>query len=316
MAFDNTSSGQTSFTLLTYDLIKEAYAYCQMAIDGEELTAEYLTEGKRTLNTMIAAWQGQGLHLWTYEEGYLFLEANVPSYILEDVRATNRYLQTTTAGEATSGGNTVDLTSTSEIDETWYIGLLNSSNNLVWRQVDSVSDPTVTITSTWPETIASGADVFYYQSAVNAVERVLDVRRAGLVTPSNETPVALESHQSWNRVSDKTSTGSVNEVTYDRTLPKGTLYVWQTPADSSEQIRFTYERKIEDFVNNDDAPDFPKYWLDALVFNLAKRLAIKYRVPPQVKQDIDMMAEQTLTDALDFDNANYDVDVTINRYAR
>jgi len=265
---------------------------------------------------MIATWQAQGIHLWTYQEGYLFLEAGVNSYTIEQVRATNRYLQTTTTTDITTGGNTVELASTSEIDEDWYIGVMNSSNNLVWRTVASVLDPEVTIDDTWPEDIASGADVYYYESQVRPIERVLDVRRNTLGQTSNETPVAFESHEHFFRLPQKESQGTISEATYDRTLAQGVLYVWQTPANSSEQVRFTYERKIEDFIENDDCPDFPKYWLEALVFNLAKRLGAKYNISDRRKLEIKELAMETLDQALDFDNANYTVGITMNRSIR
>jgi hypothetical protein len=316
--FGQQTSGQTSFRLLSYDLVKEAFSYCEIALDseGEALTDGYYSEGLRSLNQLIATWQGQGIHLWTYQEGYLFLEAGVNSYVLENVRATNRYLQTTTTTDILSAGNSVELASVSEIDEDWYIGVLNSSNNLVWRTVAGVSGNQVTINDNWGEDISSGADVFYYESAVRPVERVLDVRRNNVSSQSNETPVAFESHEHFFRLPNKTSQGSISEATYDRTLPDGVLYVWQTPANSAEQIRFTYERKIEDFVNTDDCPDFPKYWTEALVFNLARRLAMKYRVPMAVKEEIKQMAMETLDDALSFDNANYSTDISINRTVR
>ena len=312
--FGRSTSGSTSFRLLTYDLVKEAFTYCGIALDteGEELSAGYLSEGKNSLNTMIATWQAQGIHLWTYQEGYLFLESGVNSYVIEQVRATNRYLETTTTTDIVTGGNTVELASTSEIDEDWWIGVMGSDNNLVWRQADTVADPQVTIQTTWPSDIPSGAKVYYYQYQVRPIERVLDVRRATLPQVTNETPLAFESHQKFFRLSQKSSQGSVSEATYDRTLPEGVLYVYQTPANSIEQIRFTYERKIEDFINNDDCPDFPKYWMEALVFNLALRLAAKFNISDRRKFEIKELAQETLDQALSFDDANYDITVSVN----
>ena len=316
--FGRATSGSTSFRLTTYGLIKEAYAYCGMSLDteGEALTAGYLSEGKNALNTMIATWQAQGIHLWTYQEAYLFLEQGVNSYILEQVRATNRYLTTTTTTAIVAAGNTVSLASTAEVDAGWYIGVMDSDNNLVWRVVNDVTDPAVTIDSTWPANIALGADVYYYEAAVRPVERVLDVRRTTLSSTTNETPVAFESHQHFFRLPNKETQGSISEATYDRTLSEGVLYVWATPANSNEQVRFTYERKIEDFIDNDDCPDFPKYWMEALTFNLAKRLAAKYNSSDRRKLEIKELAYETLEQALSFDNANYDVDITINQSTR
>ena len=316
--FGRETSGSTSFRLTTYDMVKEAYSYCGISLDteGEELTPGFLSEGKRSLNTMIATWQAQGIHLWTYTEGYLFLESGVNSYTLEQVRATNRYLETTTASAITAGGNTVDLTSVSEIDEGYWLGVMGNDNKLVWRQVLTATDPTITIDGTFPDDIDIGAAAYYYESQIKPCERVLDVRRISLVGTNNETPITLESHQNFFRLPDKSSQGSISEATYDRTLAEGVLYVWATPADSTEQVRFTYERKLEDFIDNDDCPDFPKYWMEALTFNLAKRLAAKYNIPAVRKQDIYAMAEETLDQALSFDDANYDIDISINGATR
>lgn len=316
--FGRETSGSTSFRLLTYDIVKEAFTYCGIALDteGEALTPAYLSEGKRSLNTMIATWQAQGIHLWTYQEAYLFLEKGVNSYALEQAKCTNRYLTAETTTDIVTGGNTVSLSLVSELDIGWNIGVMDADCNLVWRTVQDVLDPVVTIDDTWPSDIEAGAKVFYYKDQIRPVERVLDVRRTNIMSATNETPVAFESHQHFFRLPNKESQGSISEATYDRTLPEGVLYVWQTPASSQEQVRFTYERKIEDFIENDDCPDFPKYWMEALVFNLAERLAAKYNAPIVRKQDILRMAEHTLEQALSFDNANYDIDVSINRTAR
>ena len=316
--FGQATSGSTSFRLTTYEMVKEAYTYCGISLDteGEALTPGYLSEGKAAANMMIATWQAQGLHLWSYQEAYLFLEAGVNSYILEQVRATNRYLKTTSTTAVVAAGNTVELTSVSEIDVGWWIGVNDSDCNIVWREVLSVADPVVTITTTWPSNIALGADVYYYQNQVRPVERVLDVRRTTIPASSNETPVNFESHQHFFRLPQKDSQGSVSEAAYDRTLAEGVLYVWQTPANSSEQIRFTYERKLEDFVDNDDCPDFPKYWMEALTFNLALRLAAKYNVSDRRKAEIKQLAFDTLEQALEFDNETHDITFSMNRSSR
>lgn len=104
-----------------------------------------------------------------------------------------------------------------------------------------------------------------------------------------------------------------SEAYYQRKLPEGLLKVWQTPRNSATLINFTYERKIDDFVNNDDCADVPKYWLEAMCYGLADRLKIKYRVPPQLSQEIGAAATGALAQALTFDDENYDLSVSIDR---
>ena len=132
----------------------------------------------------------------------------------------------------------------------------------------------------------------------------------------NDTPINQISREEYFNLPLKTSSGIPAEAYFDRHLPQGIIYLWPEPQDSKTLIRFIYERKIEDFIDNDDCPDFPKYWIEALVYNLAKRLAIKYRVPQAVKMDVNQMADETLNEALAFDNEVTDLSISLNRESR
>lgn len=324
--FGQSTSGSTAFRMTTSDIITEAFAICQMAIEGEALTDEMYENGRRSLNLLLSGWQAQGIHLWTYEEGILFPQAGRNSYTLEQVRATNYYTLTalTTAASETDTIVTLDSTTlnlgqeqTDTIDEDWYIGFLLSDNSLQWTTVASVSGSDVTIDDGLDEDLAAGACVVFYKSQISSVERVLDVRRVDQPFNANgfknETPIKFVAHQEFFNLPNKAAQGLASEAYYQRSLPEGTLYVWQTPRNALTWIAFTYERKIDDFVDVDDCADVPKYWLDAMCHGLANRLKIKYRVPAQLSQEIQSLANETLAQALTFDDENYDLSVTINR---
>jgi hypothetical protein len=324
--FGQDSSGSTAFRMTTDDVITEAFSIMQIGIEGESLTPERFANGKRSLNLLLGTWQAQGIHLWTYEEGTLFLEAGKNSYTLEQVQATNYYTLTTTTVASLATDTVVTLATTElkidqegtdNLDTDWYIGFLKADNNLFWTTVVSASGDDITITDGIPEDMAIGTQVIFYRDKVRAVERLHSTRRIdGFYTGTtltNEVPVALESHQEFFDLPTKGATGVTSLSYYQRKLPEGILWVWQTPQDSLKPINFTYERKLEDFVLNDDCADVPKYWLEALCYGLADRLKIKYRVPPQLSAEIATMADRALSQALEFDDANYDLSVSINR---
>ena len=312
--FGEDTSGTTSFKLLAKDLITEAYAILQMGSEGEDLTSEMTNEGFRSLNMMVATWQAQGIHLWSYEDAALWLVAGQNGYDLDNSKATNEYTQTVTTTDLLAGGNTVDLQVVGNIFDDWTIGFILSDHSIFWTTVTGVSGNTVTLNDNAPEDILTGAVVFYYEKQLASVERVLGLRRRDIY--GNDVPINQISRQEYFDLPSKQSQGLASEGYFDRRRDKGILYLWQVPSNSTSFIMIEYERKLEDFVNNDDCPDFPKYWTEALAYNLAKRLAIKYRVPPVIMNEVKMMAESTLNQALDFDNEVTDMSVSVNREVR
>ena len=161
-----------------------------------------------------------------------------------------------------------------------------------------------------------GDQIIIYQDGYQVdVERILDIRRLnqGGTTNENETPIKFDSHQEFERLPTKRSQGVPNVATFDRLVNGGCLRIWQSPqTDNDFFIRITAERTFEKFVNTGDTADFPQYWQDAFIFNLAERLCIKFRVPPDIYAAIKIKALETLNNALSYDNANYDMKIVIN----
>lgn len=325
--FGRESSGSTAFRMTTYDIVREAFAICKIGIEGEVFADERYVNGKRSLNIMLAGWQNQGIHLWTYQEGTLFLEAGKNTYTLEQVNATNYHTLTALSADALTGATTVTIDSTElelgqeqtdNIDEDWFISFLLSDNTLFWTTVDSVNLNDVTIDDALPEDLAEGACVVFYRDKIRSVERMLSgaVRRNSNFFssgPGNENPIETTSHKDFMNLPNKSSQGTASQTYYQRELPEGTLWVWQTPINSLEPLNFTYERKSEDFVEADDCADWPKSWYEAIVYSLADRLGLKYRIPAQLKAEIQQIAVTALDEALGFDDENEDFSIGFNR---
>jgi hypothetical protein len=63
---------------------------------------------------------------------------------------------------------------------------------------------------------------------------------------------------------------------YSPQTSSGILYVYATPDDVNEAVNFSYIRTIQDFDASSDEADLPQEWLDAVILNLAVRVAVTY----------------------------------------
>lgn len=323
--FGRDTSGSTAFRLTTLEIIEEAYSLCEIGTDGETLDSEQLKQALKSLNLMIGRWQAQGIHLWTYQEATLFPVTGKNSYVLEQVDCTNYYTLTNLTTAALAGATVITLDSIElfveqeQIDligADWRLGLYNTQGNIEWKDVVSRSGSDVTIDVGLLEDYAEGASIVFYRDKCVPVERVLDARRVENVCISsqlqNEAPIEGLSHFDFYRLPNKDSPGITSQYYYQRNLPQGTFHVWATPCDSRQAINLTYERKMQDFVNTDDCPDLPKYWLDAIVNNLAVKLAVKYRVPPELMAQLRADAQTSLSESLNFDDEYAPMSISIN----
>lgn len=124
--------------------------------------------------------------------------------------------------------------------------------------------------------------------------RVLSVRRRqdGIDTPLNEF-----SRQEYYDQPNKTTSPSIPVSFYfDPQLSNGTLYLWPAPSAQTVAdftIHLTYLRRMDDMTASNNDLDMPQEWLEAVVWNLAKRLMTQYPVndPNQMQMVLSMAAE-------------------------
>lgn len=324
------TSGVTGFNLTTTQIIRESFDLCGIAVEGEDLTNEEYDRALRSLNLMLRRWQSEGIHLWTYQEATLFVETDRSAYPLNNsvsVRAvdSDKYVITGLSGDVLMGATDFMLDKNTLVTDQGDdfilatgdpVGFLLADNTVFWTTYVSpnmIADP-------FPEDLSSGTLIFWYpvSGVLQPVERVLDVRRLDATTQltQNEVPVQFEAHKDFFSLPNRKSRGTINEATFQRSLPHGVLHVWQVPDRETQLISFTYERKIQNFVNSDDDPDIPDHYINAVVTNLALYIAGKFNVSQERKIEIRVDADAELEQAKAFDDANYDFKVSLNRNSR
>lgn len=91
-----------------------------------------------------------------------------------------------------------------------------------------------------------------------------------------DRPLFELSHDEYYELPNKTSSGEPNQWYYDRQRNGGTLYVWPVPSLSSGTLQFTYRRIVNDMDDTTNDLDLPQEWLDAVVYNLARKMMPEY----------------------------------------
>lgn len=108
--------------------------------------------------------------------------------------------------------------------------------------------------------------------------RPIRIHGARFVRSGIETPMQELTRQEYDDLPIKTATGIPTCYYYDRQKEAALLYVWPVlAAANGETLKVTYEREIAD-VDLDAAADVPGEWWDAVVYNLAARLADDFQV--------------------------------------
>jgi hypothetical protein len=122
--------------------------------------------------------------------------------------------------------------------------------------------------------------------------RPLHVKQVRVRNTDNvDRPVSIDSRSEFYSIANKTAVGQTNRSYYDPQLNSGTLSIWPVPpSDTTDVLKITYIRSLEDFDTASDTPDCPQEWIEAIALNLAVRIAPKYgkalsKVNPDLKEN-------------------------------
>ena len=125
--------------------------------------------------------------------------------------------------------------------------------------------------------------------SVPLARRILSVRRR---TSAVDTPLIELSRQEYFDYPSKAAPGMPFQFYFDPQRATHTLYVINVPdaaVAASTTLPYTYLRVIEDADTLDNDPDFPQEWMETLIYGLAARLIVPYRVQitnPALSQEV------------------------------
>lgn len=310
------TSGSTNFNLTRNDIIKDALILLGAVGSEETVDSADIDVASRVLNSMVKAWQGQGIHLWGHQEASLFVTKGTESYSLDGTAssadASNSVVTTTLSADEAAAQTVLSVTSSTGMTASDVVLIELDDGTYEDTTIVSVDSSTqITVTNALTSAAASGNNIYTFTTRMG---RPLDIHSVRLRSDSgNDRILNKISREEYFGLPDKTSQGQPVSFFYDPQLTTGKLYLWPNPDAIDYFLKMTYSRSIEDFDAAGDNPDFPQEWLEAITYNLAVRLAPMFGKDQKVLQLLVPLASQMLADVKQFDNEDSSLRVTPDR---
>ena len=190
------------------------------------------------------------------------------------------------------------------------IGIELDDGTVQWSYIGAaVSTTAITVIDVLTDDAALDNHVYTYTAETPRVIEIIEVR----LHKANdyEVPLTIVGRNEYMALSNKSSSGSPNQIYYDKSLDNGTLYTWPTCTDVQEYIKFSGRLPIQNLDNLTDDFEVGVEWFEAIALNLALRLYPKYgkTVDPFVK----IQAMEFLEAAKDSDSENTSVFIQIEK---
>jgi hypothetical protein len=296
------TSGTATFTRNRDQIIASALRKASAFASGEEIDSDSLTDAAAELNAMIKHWQGTGVHIWRTTEATIFLQQSQISYVLASTstdHATESFTETSLSAAAANGASTISVTSATGIATTYKIAVQLDDGSFHWTTVNGApSGTTVTLTTALIDSAASGNRVIVYQTDLVRPLKILSARNYNFDSDI-ETPLQEFDRIEYQELPNKTTEATVTGYYYDRrggATNTGKIYFWPVPGNVDDAIKVTVARPIQDFNAAGDDADIPQEWTEAIIWNLALRLAVEYEAPERKIARIEKMAERLLSE--------------------
>lgn len=299
-------STNPEFVSTRSDLIRDAFALLNIYGASESIDANDYELANRFLNRMVKTWMSQGYHLWLKQTAFLFTRKDQSLYKISSNSSDNitlNYNETLLTENAAAAANTIKVNDISNIELNDNIGIILDNNDIFWTRVAALSLPpnnSVILVDDLTSIAREGSKVYNYSSKL---ENPLNIYSAVRNDNNIDTPMNSLSYEEYFQLPNKTApTSTPVSYNYDRQLEEAIIRLWTTP-NRTIIIKFTLSRKTYNFDINSNEPDFPMEWHEAIVYNLAIRIAPSFgKNKDEGFQMLATMASQFLQNALSFDN--------------
>lgn len=313
------TSATASWNPIVQDIINAALRKIGALGEDETANTNQLTNAEMALNGLLKAWMAMGLHVWTEEEGILFLQPGQRRYLFgatatDNACDANSYVQTSLTSTGAAAATTIQVGSITGIANAQNIGVVLDAGTVFWTTVSGApSGSTVTLAAGLPSQATSGALVFTYASRILRPLKVPNARTLNLVS-GLETPMTPMSRQEYMDLPNKASTGVPLQWFYAPKMDNGELYLWPLEVLPQYAMRFTWYRPIYDVTLTTQTLDFPQEWSLPLTWALAEEMGAEFDVPPQRWTLIQAKAKDAREMAADWDRESepilFGVDIT------
>jgi len=288
------------------DIIDGALETIGVKMADESSEAADVLTAKNWLNRMVKRLQSTGAHLWTRNSATLFLSAGVNEYLIGTTAdATESYVETTTTAALAAAATTIPVTSATGMTVGDLLGVRLDDGTINFSIITTITVLDIEITDGLVSAAASGNVVYNYTTRLGKALRIPDARRKN---DSQEIEMLHLGRSDYLELPNKDNQGTPVQYYYDPKQDNGKMFLWPTPISGETLVTFSYYKPLDVFTTSSDVAEFPDEWIEALVLNLAIRLAPIFGrpIPPGLQQ----MASQAAQDALDWDQEDASIYLT------
>ena len=293
----------TDFKSTADELIQDAYLQLNVFGLNESIPDENTNISLRILNRMFKSMQQFSEHLWVKQTVTMFPQKDQSEYTFgSDNITSDDYLNSTLDGDYAAGVGTIVINDAISASADDYIGVVLDDNSFYWDQINTIISKTITFKNgTLPSAASDGNIIYTYTNKLENPWNVYKLNR--FESGTNEIPMNKLSNRGYFELPNKSSTSRPVSYEYDRQRDNAIIRLWPTPAQVDFLIKILIGRRIKDIDLTVNNIDFPQEWEEAIVLNLAVRLARIHQKNGGPKfAELRMSAEEALELALDFDN--------------
>lgn len=294
------TSGTSDWNPVLLKIIKDALLNATAIDETENPSADDYDSALHKLNGLVKTAEATGSHVWTEEEGILFLQPLQQRYVIggTDSNAETsdeaEWLELTLAQPAAAAATHVVLQTGQGalVSADMRIGVIDNDGVTEWFDVASPpAGDTVALSGALLVAASAGNYALAYTTKIT---RPLKMPNARLLTLNGlgETPMTILSRQEYMDLPNKNARGTPTQWFYSPRRSDGLFYPWPVPQFSNWAARFTWYRPLQDFLVPTNTADFPQEWILPLTWNLSKEIAPGYGVPDPTWQRIVGMADQ------------------------
>jgi len=187
------------------------------------------------------------------------------------------------------------------------VGVELDGGTVHWTYLAGALSTTVSLVTALTGSAAVDNHIYVYDKEIERPDEIIEARRRN--ADAKDVPLILMSRDKYERLANKTDTGTINSVYYDRQTNLGVLKTWPACADVQEYIPMTVRYPLEDVVSSTDEFDMPQEWLLPLAWNLAALIAPKYG--KELSQTFLIRAESMKQICKDYDRENASITIVM-----
>jgi hypothetical protein len=291
-------SGSYDFSVTRDTIIQAALRKLGVLGDGQTPTTAQYNNAAFSLNLMTKAWQAEGMPLWARKFLYLLPVTGTNEYLVgPTAQATyhcvTSYRRNDIATTINSPTTSLVLSTSDTSTSGDYVGIELDNGNIFWTTTTTTgAGTTKTITTTVPSQASAGLRVFFHAAGAFA-QKFLRLQYAWRIDLNSDLEIQIPMNMPSMQDMQDHMNGSVAnipiEISYipsqGSPLPGGTstVYLWPRFKGGDYIIKMDVQYPYQDFDASTNDPDFPQEFYEALVYNLAVRLAPDYKYPAEAR---------------------------------